>query len=36
VERVLDILNNELRLAMIGCGTIAIKDIGAAALVGSR
>jgi isopentenyl diphosphate isomerase/L-lactate dehydrogenase-like FMN-dependent dehydrogenase len=33
VERVLDILNNELRLAMIGCGTTTIRDIGAAALI---
>lgn len=32
-ERVLDILNNELRLAMIGCGTTAVRDITAAALV---
>ena len=33
VERVLDILNNELRLAMIGCGTTTLRDIGAAALI---
>lgn len=33
VERVLDILNNELRLAMIGCGTVAVKDITAASLI---
>ena len=36
VERVLDILNNELRLAMIGCGTVALKDITAAALIDRR
>ena len=36
VERVIDILNNELRLAMIGCGTIAVKDITAAALIDRR
>ena len=33
VERVLDILNNELRLAMIGCGTAAVKDITASSLI---
>jgi isopentenyl diphosphate isomerase/L-lactate dehydrogenase-like FMN-dependent dehydrogenase len=27
VERVLDIVNNELRLAMVGCGTRALKEI---------
>ena len=32
-ERVLDILNNELRLAMIGCGTTSVKEITAAALI---
>jgi isopentenyl diphosphate isomerase/L-lactate dehydrogenase-like FMN-dependent dehydrogenase len=32
-ERVLDILNNELRLAMIGCGVTAVTDITAAALI---
>jgi 4-hydroxymandelate oxidase len=32
VERVLDILNMELRLAMAGCGTTAIGQIGTAAL----
>ena len=36
VERVLDILNNELRLAMIGCGTVAVKDITAASLIDRR
>ena len=35
-ERVLDILNNELRLAMIGCGTIAVKDLTTAALIDRR
>jgi len=33
VERVLDILNNELRLAMVGCGTRSVKEITAAAIV---
>ena len=33
VERVLDILNNELRLAMVGCGTRTIREITAAALI---
>jgi 4-hydroxymandelate oxidase len=27
VERVLDILNNELRLAMVGCGVRSIREI---------
>ena len=36
VERVLDILNNELRLAMIGCGTTAVRDIGTASLIDRR
>jgi 4-hydroxymandelate oxidase len=27
IERVLDILNNELRLAMVGCGTRSVKEI---------
>jgi len=35
-ERVLDILNNELRLAMIGCGTTSVKEITAAALIDTR
>jgi 4-hydroxymandelate oxidase len=35
-ERVLDILNNELRLAMIGCGTTAVRDISAASLIDRR
>lgn len=33
VERVLDIVNNELRLAMVGCGVTSVKQITAAALV---
>jgi len=33
VERVLDILNTELRLAMIGCGTRSVREITAASLV---
>ena len=33
VERVLDIVNNELRLAMIGCGTRSMKEITPAALI---
>jgi isopentenyl diphosphate isomerase/L-lactate dehydrogenase-like FMN-dependent dehydrogenase len=33
VERVLDILNNELRLAMAGCGTRNVKEITAASLI---
>jgi isopentenyl diphosphate isomerase/L-lactate dehydrogenase-like FMN-dependent dehydrogenase len=32
VERVLDILNLELRLAMAGCGTRTLAQIGPAAL----
>jgi isopentenyl diphosphate isomerase/L-lactate dehydrogenase-like FMN-dependent dehydrogenase len=36
VERVLQILNTELRLAMVGCGTLALKDITAKALIDSR
>ena len=36
VERVLQILNTELRLAMVGCGTPALKDITAKALIDSR
>jgi 4-hydroxymandelate oxidase len=35
VERVLDILNNELRLAMVGCGTRNVKEITAASLIDS-
>jgi isopentenyl diphosphate isomerase/L-lactate dehydrogenase-like FMN-dependent dehydrogenase len=33
VERVLDILNNELRLAMIGCGATSIAQIAPASLI---
>ena len=33
VERVLDILNNELRLAMVGCGTTSVKEITAASII---
>jgi 4-hydroxymandelate oxidase len=33
VERVLDILNMELRLAMVGCGARNIGEIGASSLV---
>lgn len=33
VERVLDILNNELRLAMIGCGTRSVREITAASVI---
>lgn len=35
-ERVLDILNNELRLAMIGCGTTSVRAITPAALIDTR
>jgi isopentenyl diphosphate isomerase/L-lactate dehydrogenase-like FMN-dependent dehydrogenase len=33
VERVLDILNNELRLAMVGCGTRSVKEITANSII---
>ncbi len=33
VERVLDILNNELRLAMAGCGARSLKEITAASIM---
>jgi isopentenyl diphosphate isomerase/L-lactate dehydrogenase-like FMN-dependent dehydrogenase len=36
VERVLDILNNELRLAMVGCGTRSVKEITPASLIEVR
>jgi isopentenyl diphosphate isomerase/L-lactate dehydrogenase-like FMN-dependent dehydrogenase len=36
VERVLEILDNELRLAMIGCGTTSIRDIGSASIIDKR
>ena len=33
VERVLDIINNELRLAMVGCGTRSVKEITSASIM---
>jgi isopentenyl diphosphate isomerase/L-lactate dehydrogenase-like FMN-dependent dehydrogenase len=36
VERVLQILDTELRLAMVGCGTVALKDITAKSIIGRR
>jgi 4-hydroxymandelate oxidase len=36
VERVLQILNTELQLAMVGCGTPALKEIGAKSLIDTR
>jgi isopentenyl diphosphate isomerase/L-lactate dehydrogenase-like FMN-dependent dehydrogenase len=33
VERVLDLVNTELRLAMVGCGTRSMKEITSAALI---
>jgi 4-hydroxymandelate oxidase len=33
VERVLDVLNNELRLAMVGCGARSVKEITAASII---
>ena len=33
VERVLDILNTELRLAMAGCGARTVREISAASLI---
>jgi 4-hydroxymandelate oxidase len=33
VERVIDILNNELRLAMVGCGARSLKEITTASIV---
>jgi 4-hydroxymandelate oxidase len=36
VDRVLQILDAELRLAMVGCGTVALKDITAKSLIDSR
>src|SRR5262249_10277172 len=33
VERVLDILNLELRLAMVGCGARSVKEITAATII---
>jgi isopentenyl diphosphate isomerase/L-lactate dehydrogenase-like FMN-dependent dehydrogenase len=35
VERVLDIINAEFRLAMIGCGTTTLKAITAASIIDS-
>jgi 4-hydroxymandelate oxidase len=36
VERVLQILDNELRLAMAGCGATSVKGITAASLHDTR
>jgi 4-hydroxymandelate oxidase len=36
VERVLQILDTELRLAMVGCGTTTLKDITTKTLIDSR
>src|SRR6185436_1137436 len=38
VERVIDILNNELKLAMVGCGTRSLKEITSSSVIdtGSR
>jgi isopentenyl diphosphate isomerase/L-lactate dehydrogenase-like FMN-dependent dehydrogenase len=33
VERVMDLLNSELRLAMVGCGARTIKEISASSLI---
>jgi isopentenyl diphosphate isomerase/L-lactate dehydrogenase-like FMN-dependent dehydrogenase len=33
IERVIDILNNELRLAMVGCGARSLKEITSASIV---
>ncbi len=33
VERVIDILNNELKLAMVGCGARSVKEITAASII---
>jgi isopentenyl diphosphate isomerase/L-lactate dehydrogenase-like FMN-dependent dehydrogenase len=33
VERVLDILNNELRLAMVGCGARTLKEINSTSII---
>ena len=33
VERVIDILNNELRLAMVGCGARTLKEITSASII---
>jgi isopentenyl diphosphate isomerase/L-lactate dehydrogenase-like FMN-dependent dehydrogenase len=36
VERVLQILNTELRLAMVGCGTVKLADISPRSLIDTR
>jgi 4-hydroxymandelate oxidase len=36
VERVIDIVNNELRLAMVGCGTTSVKAITAKSIIDTR
>lgn len=36
VERVLDIVNSELRLAMVGCGTRSLKEITSASIIDTR
>jgi 4-hydroxymandelate oxidase len=36
VERVIDIVNNELRLAMVGCGTTSVKAITPASIIDTR
>jgi isopentenyl diphosphate isomerase/L-lactate dehydrogenase-like FMN-dependent dehydrogenase len=36
VERVIDILTNELRLAMVGCGTRSLQEITTASVIDTR
>jgi isopentenyl diphosphate isomerase/L-lactate dehydrogenase-like FMN-dependent dehydrogenase len=36
VERVLQILDTELRLAMVGCGTVSLKHVTAKSIIDSR
>ena len=36
VERVLDIINTELRLAMVGCGARSVAEINASSLIDTR
>jgi len=36
VERVIDILNNEFRLAMVGCGARSLKEITPATIIDTR
>ena len=36
VDRVLEMLNNELRLAMVGCGARSVMEISAASLIDAR